>query len=187
MDPLFKKMLAASATHLRRSAAAVALRSSGAASVASSLCSSISPSRRCWATTLVLSDPCDGGGDAVPPATCSAVEAAKKLQNGNDLALLVVGGSAPPTSAPAGVAKIYHVPLDAVATPETVAKAVKFVVGSSPDGVDVVMGTSTKFGSTVIPRAAALLNSSPVTDVVKIESSGTCEVVIEAILFEEAF
>jgi electron transfer flavoprotein alpha subunit len=60
-------------------------------------------------------------------------------------------------------------------TSEAVAGAVAGAVRrelSSADPPAFVVGASTKFGSAVLPRAAAMLGVSPVTDVVRIESPG---------------
>lgn len=119
------------------------------------------------ATTLVLAEP----GEPIAAATCQAVTAAVQL--GNDkITLLSVSGAAAPGQVPTGATKLIHV-VGATATPampETVAAAVQAAVQADSD-ITHVVGTSTKFGATVIPRIAALLNVSPVTDVVRIESS----------------
>jgi len=82
-----------------------------------------------------------------------------------------VVGASPPKSVPEGVSKVLHVPIDDKLS-ETVASAVKAVVEGDNDDDDecvLVVGTQSKFGSTVVPRAAALLDVSPVTDVLEIE------------------
>jgi electron transfer flavoprotein alpha subunit len=119
----------------------------------------------CWASTLVVSEPLLVDG-ATPPATLSTATAAKQLDNGNTIDLLVVGET-PPTKIPAGINKVYHVPLSHRLS-ETVASAIEAIVKTKD--CNVVVGTSSKFGNTVIPRAAALLDVSPVTDILVIES-----------------
>mmetsp|Transcript_6936 Transcript_6936/g.14266 ORF Transcript_6936/g.14266 Transcript_6936/m.14266 type:complete len:339 (+) Transcript_6936:129-1145(+) len=119
------------------------------------------------ASTLVISEPLDDDG-STPAGTRSTVTAAGKLNNENDIHLLVVGASAP-TKIPEGVSKILHVPIDDKLS-ETVAGAVAQTAG---DDCTVVMGTASKFGSTVVPRAAALLDVSPVTDILEIEDEKT--------------
>lgn len=113
---------------------------------------------RRWASTLVISDPLNGS--VTPPSTQSAVTAAKAL--GNDVELLT---NTLPTEIPEGVSKVYYGSFPNV---ETMARAIESL---KPD---VVVGTSTKFGSTVIPYAAGLLDASPITDIIAIESEGTC-------------
>lgn len=118
-----------------------------------------------WASTLVVSEPLTEEG-ATPPATQSAVHAAASVSPSNDISLLVVGEH-PPKQVPVGVSKIYHVPIaDRLA--ETVASAIEATAATAGD-CNVVVGTSTKFGSTVIPRAAALLDVSPITDILEIQ------------------
>jgi hypothetical protein len=114
-----------------------------------------------WASTLVVSEPLTESG-ATPPGTQSSVTAAAQL--GQDVDLLVVGDQAP-SQVPAGVSNVYHVAIgDRLA--ESVAAAIQ-AVATSKD-CSIVLGTSSKFGSTVIPRAAALLDASPITDILEI-------------------
>ena len=58
---------------------------------------------------------------------------------------------------------------------ETVASAAAEAAG---DDCNIVMGTASKFGSTVVPRAAALLDVSPVTDILEIEDESECKTMI---------
>ena len=124
-----------------------------------------SVSSKCWASTLVISEPLVDG-NATPPGTQSAVTAASQL--GQAVDLLVIGDSAP-SKIPEGVSKVYHVAIGDQLS-ESAANAIQ-VVASSKD-CNKVVGTSSKWGSTVIPRAAALLDASPITDILQIESEG---------------
>lgn len=130
-----------------------------------------------WASTLVLSEPLTA--DAwIPPSTQSAVQAALALAPDNDILLLVVG-DVPPVKAPTGVTKIVHaVTANSHATAETVAAAIQQAAKAADDLTHVV-GTSTKYGSTVIPRAAALLGSSPVTDIIEILGPGKLKMIFK--------
>mmetsp|Transcript_20410 Transcript_20410/g.56789 ORF Transcript_20410/g.56789 Transcript_20410/m.56789 type:complete len:348 (-) Transcript_20410:1138-2181(-) len=124
-----------------------------------------------FASTLVISDPLVSGpdGDITPPGTQAAVTAAKQLGAEDSIHLLVVSDK-PPSKIPAGVAKVFHVPIgDRLA--ETVASSVQTVVPLADS--TTVVGTSSKFGSTVIPRAAALLESSPITDILEVHDADT--------------
>lgn len=119
------------------------------------------------ASTLVISEPLEEDG-STPAGTQSTVTAATQLNNGNDIHLLVVGGASP-SKIPEGVSKVLHVPIDDKLS-ETVANA---VLEAADDDCNVVLGTASKFGSTVVPRAAALLDVSPVTDILEIEDEKT--------------
>jgi len=121
-----------------------------------------------YASTLVLSEPLTEAS-ATPPATQSAVTAALQLASDNNVVLLTVGAT-PPSQAPTGVSKVVHASTSDHPVPETVAAAIQKAL---PDDCTAVVGTSTKFGSTVIPRAAALLNASPVTDITEIVDAST--------------
>jgi len=116
------------------------------------------------ASTLVISEPLNEDG-STPAGTQSTVTAATKLNNGNDIHLLVVGGTSP-SKVPQGVSKVFHVPIDDKLS-ETVASAV-LEAATATDDCNVVVGTASKFGSTVVPRAAALLDVSPITDILEI-------------------
>lgn len=116
------------------------------------------------ASTLVISEPLNEDG-STPAGTQSTVTAATKLNNGNDIHLLVVGGASP-SKIPQGVSKVFHVPIDDKLS-ETVASAV-LEAATATDDCSVVVGTASKFGSTVVPRAAALLDVSPITDILEI-------------------
>jgi electron transfer flavoprotein alpha subunit len=120
-----------------------------------------------WASTLVVSEPLLVDG-TTPPATLSTATAAQQLLgNGNTTTTvdLLVVGETPPTKIPAGISTVYHVPLSHRLS-ETVASAIETIVKTKD--CKVVVGTSSKFGNTVIPRAAALLDVSPVTDILEI-------------------
>jgi len=120
-----------------------------------------------FASTLVVSEPLTDAAET-PAGTRSAVTAAAKL--GQDPVHLLVVSESAPSKVPAGVSKVYHVPIgDRLA--ETVASAIQTVVPISD--ASVVLGTASKFGSTVIPRAAALLNVSPITDIMEIHDADT--------------
>lgn len=114
--------------------------------------------------TMVLSDPLLPDG-SVPASTCSAVTAAQQL--GEKEIVLVVVGDAAPLQVPQTVSKIVHASTSRP-TAETIAAVVQSLASSNNS--DVILGTSTKYGATSIPRIAALLNAAPVTDVTAIES-----------------
>jgi electron transfer flavoprotein alpha subunit len=128
---------------------------------------------RRWATTFVLSEPL--ANNAIPPATLAAVTAAQQLSPDNSITLLIGAASADaptPTTIPQGVQSVQRlVPNTTTAadalTPEVLADMVVQTIKQQTD-TSLLVGTSTKFGSTVVPRIAALLQTSPVTDVVAI-------------------
>jgi len=119
------------------------------------------------ASTLVISEPLDADG-STPAGTQSTVTAATQLGGDNTIHLLVVGET-PPSKIPQGVSKVLHVPIGDKLS-ETVAEA---VLQAADSDCNIVVGTASKFGSTVVPRAAALLDVSPVTDILEIEDEKT--------------
>jgi len=68
-----------------------------------------------------------------------------------------------------GISKVFHVPIDDKLS-ETVANSIIEIID---DDYNVVIGTASKFGSTVIPRTAALLDVSPITDILEIQDEKT--------------
>jgi electron transfer flavoprotein alpha subunit len=110
--------------------------------------------------------------DVSPAATCSAVAAAKQL--GNDtIHLLQFTNGTTTTVVPEGTTKVIQVQTTTQrAVPETIAQAIQTTIQSSAD-VSHVVTASTKFGNSIIPRAAALFQSSPITDVIRIDSPNT--------------
>jgi Electron transfer flavoprotein domain len=115
-----------------------------------------------YASTLVVAD-------AGIASTQSAVTAASQL-GGDQIDLLVVGESAP-SMIPTGVTTTHFVETHSK-LPETMAAAIHHVIANSDNRYSHLVTAHTKVGSTVLPRASALLGVSPVTDVLRIESHG---------------
>jgi electron transfer flavoprotein alpha subunit len=146
---------------------------------------------RCWASTVILSDPLIGPHrDTIPPATLSAVTAAHQLHPDDELILMAVSGKRSSSNAttttmiPRGITKLIHVRVPTssdnnnhnVVSPENVAAAVHQVVTEEQAAgheCHAVLGASTKFGATVLPRVGALLRASPITDIIQIVNAGT--------------
>ena len=122
-----------------------------------------------WASVLVVSD---SPTATLLPSTQSAVSAAKQIGSGDDVVLLTVGSEGPPTQVPEGVSAIFHYSTKSLALPETWALAIHQVTTTKVEDCKAVIGTSTKTGSSVIPRAAALLNVSPISDILEVIDSG---------------
>lgn len=124
------------------------------------------------ATTLVLAEP---GGPATA-ATCQAVSAAMQLGNDKITLVSVSNQTTAQQHVPQGVTKFLSVVTTdtaaAVVLPETVALAVSAAVAADSD-ITHIVAASSKAGATVVPRIAALLDCSPVTDVVEIVSNDT--------------
>jgi electron transfer flavoprotein alpha subunit len=118
-----------------------------------------------WNSTLVVSDPLVD--TATPPGTQAAVSAAQQLHDG-PISLLIVSKEAP-TKIPAGVSQVLHVACGDQLS-ETVASAMK--QAQDKHQFTHILAPQSKFGSTVIPRAAALLDIAPVTDVLDIIEPG---------------
>jgi electron transfer flavoprotein alpha subunit len=137
------------------------------------------------ASVLVVADPLAADGH-LSVATQSAVTAATTWLDARDddaphHCVLLTMGVTPPSSRalPAGVTAHTHA---VTTTPnyvvETAAAAIVQAAstGGSTAKPDLVVGAATKWGSSVLPRAAALLQVSPVPDVVAILDARTYRV-----------
>jgi electron transfer flavoprotein alpha subunit len=126
-------------------------------------CSSWAAQRTAAASTLVVSDPLVAG--AVPPATLSVITAAQQL--GDESVTLLTDG-VPSGPVPDCISSIL---VGGGKTAESVAAAVHSV--AKEHSYSHVLTSASKFGSNFAPRLAALLDVSPVTDVIQILSEGT--------------
>jgi electron transfer flavoprotein alpha subunit len=106
-------------------------------------------------------------------ATLNTVAAAQKL--GGDVHVLVAGhnaGSAAKAAAQiAGVAKVLHA--DAAHLGEFLAENVAALLASLAKGYSHVLAPATSTGKDVMPRAAALLDVQPISEIVAVESPDT--------------
>jgi electron transfer flavoprotein alpha subunit len=115
-------------------------------------------------------------GAALKAATLNTVAAAQRL--GGDVHVLVAGhdcgASAKTAAAASGVAKVLHA--DAAHYGDQGAENLAALVeGCVKDAAAVthVLAPATPFGRNVLPRVAALLDSSQISDVIAIESPDT--------------
>lgn len=130
--------------------------------------------QRRWASVLVVSD---SPTSTLLPGVQSAVTAAQQISAGgdnNEVVLLTVGNAGPPTQIPQGVKAVWHCSTQAMALPESIALAIQHVVatGNIVQDCQAVVAPATKAGSSFIPRAAALLQVSPISDVLQIIDAG---------------
>ncbi|MEZ5823479.1 MAG: FAD-binding protein [Geminicoccaceae bacterium] len=112
-------------------------------------------------------------GEQLDPAVLHAVTAAGKI--GGDLHLLVAGNGTDAVAAKAasvaGVSKVVQVDHEAYANP-TAEDLAPLLVAVAP-GYSHIIAASTTFGRNVMPRAAALLDSAQVSDIVDVVSADT--------------
>jgi electron transfer flavoprotein alpha subunit len=110
---------------------------------------------------------------SIKKATLNTVAAAQKL--GGDIHVLVAGheasGAAKAAAQVAGVAKVLHA--DAPHLGEFLAENVAALVVSLAKGYSHVLAPATSTGKDVMPRAAALLDAQPISEIVAVESADT--------------
>jgi electron transfer flavoprotein alpha subunit len=127
---------------------------------------STSISIRC-ASTLIIAEPASDAS-ALAPSTLAAISAAQKLHSGP--ITLMLNTSIDPSVVPSSISTILNTnQSDSLA--ETIAAAVK--KAQETYSFSHIVAPATKFGSNVLPRAAAALNCSPITDIIDILSEDT--------------
>ena len=121
-------------------------------------------------STLILVEHEDG---EIRPATLNVISAASQL--GADVHLLVagsdVGSIAEKASKIAGVAKILVA--DDAGYAHEIAENLSALVVSQADGYSHILFAATAAGKNVMPRVAALLNVSGISDIIEIKSDDT--------------
>ncbi|KDP39073.1 hypothetical protein JCGZ_00830 [Jatropha curcas] len=126
-------------------------------------------------STLVVAE---HEGGAIKAPSLSAIEAAKALGGDNSISILVAG-SGPSLHEAASSAASCHPSISQVlvadsdkfthSLAEPWARLVHLV--QQKGGYSHIVAASNSFGKNILPRAAALLDVSPITDVVNISSS----------------
>jgi len=110
---------------------------------------------------------------AIKKSTLSTVAAAQKI--GGEIHVLVAGHgcaeAARAAAAIAGVLKVLHA--DAEALDDEIAENVAALIVTLAQGYTHILAPATSNGKNVMPRAAALLDVQPVSDVVSIEGPDT--------------
>lgn len=137
------------------------------------ICSTVRPSQlRRFQSTLVLAE---HNNETLNPITSNAVTAAKKL--GGDVTVLVAGTKVGPIAEAAakldGVSKVLVAEGDAFNG--LVAEAVTPLVLATQNQfkfTHIVAGASA-FGKAVLPRVAAKLDVSPVSEIIDVKSADT--------------
>ncbi|XP_043719724.1 electron transfer flavoprotein subunit alpha, mitochondrial [Telopea speciosissima] len=123
-------------------------------------------------STLILAEHEDG---AIKPSSLSAVAAAGALSEGNSISMLLAGAG-PSLQKAASHAASIHPSISQVLVADTNklshplaepwAELVHLV--QQKDGYSHIIAASSSFGKNILPRAAALLDVSPITDVTEI-------------------
>lgn len=121
-------------------------------------------------TTLVIAEHEAG---ALRPATLNVISAAKAI--GNDVTVLVAGQGAADVAAAAGnidgVSKVLHA--DDAAYAQEIAENIASLVVSLADGYTHILFAATAAGKNVMPRVAALLDVSGISDITSVVSADT--------------
>jgi len=121
-------------------------------------------------TALVLAE---HDNQTLNPATASAVAAA--MQMGGDVHLLVAGsgcaGVAQQAAKIAGVGKVLLV--DAPHYKDGLAENIAPLIAGGAEGYSHIVAAATSLGKDVMPRAAALLDTQQISDIIRVESPDT--------------
>mmetsp|Transcript_23349 Transcript_23349/g.34822 ORF Transcript_23349/g.34822 Transcript_23349/m.34822 type:complete len:347 (-) Transcript_23349:174-1214(-) len=122
------------------------------------------------ASTLIISEPSSTPSSTLPASTLSAITAATKLHPGPITLLLF--NTPTPASIPSCISTVINAKCSEHNSPllaETVTSAI-LAEQERPkeEAYSHILTANTKFGANVLPRVSAVLNTSPVTDVVEV-------------------
>ncbi len=121
-------------------------------------------------TTLVVAEHEAG---ALRPATLNVISAAKAI--GNDITVLLAGQGAGDVATAAGnvdgVSKVLHA--DDAAYAQEIAENIASLVMSVAEGYTHILFAATAAGKNVMPRVAAMLDVSGISDITSVESADT--------------
>jgi len=121
-------------------------------------------------STLVVAEHEAG---ALRPATLSVIAAAKAI--GNDVTVLLAGQGAGDVATAAaavdGVSRVLHA--DDAAYAQEIAENIANLVLSVADGFTHILFAATAAGKNVMPRVAAVLDVSGISDITSVESADT--------------
>eukprot|EP00592_Proboscia_alata_P007383 CAMPEP_0194357114 /NCGR_PEP_ID=MMETSP0174-20130528/4644_1 /TAXON_ID=216777 /ORGANISM="Proboscia alata, Strain PI-D3" /LENGTH=338 /DNA_ID=CAMNT_0039127001 /DNA_START=10 /DNA_END=1026 /DNA_ORIENTATION=- len=135
--------------------------------------------RACWtrvgyrsASSLVVSEPIPSDG-SIPPATLSAITAAAKFNGPISLLTVTDDSEKKLLNIPKEVANIIiaRSPPSQSLLAEIISDAVVRAAGDSD--FSHIVACASKYGGNFLPRAAAILDVSPVTDVIEIVDENT--------------
>lgn len=124
-----------------------------------------------FASTLVIAEP--SADDKLAPSTLATITAAKKLHDGPITILSTNPTSSDridPSNLPSSIKSIIF-PTINNALAETIADTVK--KAQELNSYTHIVAPATKFGSNILPRAAAVLEKSPISDVIDVLSEDT--------------
>ncbi|KAI4321938.1 hypothetical protein MLD38_035261 [Melastoma candidum] len=127
------------------------------------------------ASTLVVAE---HEGGSIKAASLSAVEAAKRLGEENSISMLLAGSgpslqeaAEQAASCHPSISEVFVADSDKLLHPlaEPWAKLIQLI--QQKEGFSHILAASDSFGKNIIPRASALLDVSPTTDVIEISDT----------------
>ncbi len=120
-------------------------------------------------STLIVAEPTAPSSTTLAPATLSSITAAQKLHSG-PITLLNSNPSLDTTQLPPSISTVLNHTKD-----NTLAETISSLIlqAQKSKSFTHIIAPATKFGSNVIPRAAAMMDVSPVLDVIDILSDDT--------------
>lgn len=120
------------------------------------------------ASTLIIAEPTNNDSTELAPSTLSTISAAQKLHSGP--ITLLTNKPIDSSALPSSVTSVINTnQSDSLA--ETISACVK--KAQEMNQYSHILAPATKFGSNVLPRAAAVLDASPITDIVEVLSDDT--------------
>mmetsp|Transcript_5027 Transcript_5027/g.6158 ORF Transcript_5027/g.6158 Transcript_5027/m.6158 type:complete len:337 (+) Transcript_5027:180-1190(+) len=121
------------------------------------------------ASTLIIAEPTPASSTTLAPATLSSITAAQKLHSGT-ITLLNTNPSLDTSNLPPSVSCVIN-----AKAKDSLAETMSLLIKKAQDTKSFthILAPGTKFGSNILPRAAAMIDSSPVSDVIDVLGEDT--------------
>mmetsp|Transcript_15874 Transcript_15874/g.18446 ORF Transcript_15874/g.18446 Transcript_15874/m.18446 type:complete len:336 (+) Transcript_15874:272-1279(+) len=121
------------------------------------------------ASTLIVAEPTPPSATELAPSTLSSITAAQKLHSG-PITVLNTNPSLDTSNLPSSVTAVINTNVK-----NTLAETISLIIKKAHDANSYshIIAPATKFGSNILPRAAAMMDYSPVTDVIDVLSEDT--------------
>ncbi len=135
------------------------------------ICRTTASNARRSASTLVVAEPTSSSSTELAPATLSSITAAEKLHSG-PITLLNTNPSLDTKSLPPSITNVIN---STKVKDPTLAETMSTLIQKAQESKSFthIVAPATKFGGNVVPRAAAMIDASPIIDVIDVLNEDT--------------
>ncbi len=123
------------------------------------------------ASTLIVAEPTPSSSTTLAPATLASLTAAQKLHSG-PITLLNTNPSLDVSSLPSSISHVFQA---TQLSDNILAETISTIISNlqSSKSYTHIVAPATKFGSNIVPRTAAMIDASPITDVIDVLGEDT--------------